>query len=91
MDVLSRYFFAHNVVRVDTKTVACVVTDTITIHCYLPTTIITDKGSQFISEAMKQTTEVLGIQLKHATTKHAQTIVFFHKHYYDKKASANPW
>ena len=40
----------------------------------LPTRIITDKGSQFISEAMEQTTKVLGIQLKHATTKHAQTI-----------------
>ena len=33
---------------------------------------ITDNGSQFISEAMKQTTKVLGIQLEHATNKHAQ-------------------
>ena len=65
MDVFSRYLFAYSVARIDTKTVTRVLTDIITRHCYLPTTIITDKGSQFISEAM---------QLKHATTKHAQTI-----------------
>ena len=74
MDVFSRYLFAYNVARVDTKTVARVVFDIITRHCYLPTTIITDKGSQFISEAMKQTTDLLGTHLKHAITKHAQTI-----------------
>ena len=74
MDVSSRYLFAFSVARIDTKTVTRVLTDIITRHCYLPTTIITDKGSQFISEAMQQTTAILGIQLKHATTKHAQTI-----------------
>ena len=74
MDVFSRYLFAYSVARIDTKTVTRVLTDIITRHCYLPTTIITDKGSQFISEAMQQTTAILGIQLKHATTKHAQTI-----------------
>ena len=31
-------------------------------------------GQKFISEAMQQTTAILGIQMKHATTKHAQTI-----------------
>ena len=73
MDVFSRFLCAY-VARVDTKTVACVLTDITTRHCFLPTTIITNKGSQFKSEVKKQTTEVLGIQLKHATTKHAQTI-----------------
>ena len=74
MDVFSRYLFVYSVTRIDTRTVTRVLTDIITRHCYLPTTIITDKGSQFISEAMHQTTAALGIQLKHATTKHAQTI-----------------
>ena len=74
MDVFSRYLFVYSVARIDTRTVTRVLTDIITRHCYLPTTIITDKGSQFISEAMQQTTTALGIQLKHATTKHAQTI-----------------
>ena len=74
MDVFSRYIFAYSVTRIDTRTVTRVLTDIFTRHCYLPTTIITDKGSQFISEAMQQTTATLGIQLKHATTKHAQMI-----------------
>ena len=74
MDVFSRYLFAYSVTRIDTKTVTRVLTDIITRHCYLPLTMITDKGSQFISEAMQQTTAIRGIQLKHATTKHAQTI-----------------
>ena len=74
MDVFSRYLYAYSVTRIDTRTVTRVLTDIITRQCYLPTTIITDKGSQFISEAMQQTTAALGIQLKHATTKHAQAI-----------------
>ena len=74
MDVFSRYLFAYSVARIDTRTVTRVLTDIITRHCFLPTTIITDKGSQFISEAMQQATTALGIQMKHATTKHAQTI-----------------
>ena len=57
MDVFSRYLFAYNFIRVDTKTVARVLIDIIPRHSYLPTTTITDKGSQFISDAMKQTTE----------------------------------
>ena len=87
MDVFSRYLFAYSVARVDTKTVTRVLTDIITRHCYLPTTIITDKGSQFISEAMQQTTAVLGIQLKHATTKHAQTIGILEKTHASLKES----
>ena len=45
-----------------------------TRYAYLPTTIITDNGTQFMIEVIADTTRVLGIQLRHATTKHAQTI-----------------
>ena len=45
-----------------------------TKHAYLPTTIISDKGSAFTSQVIKEVTNALGITLKHATTKHAQTI-----------------
>ena len=51
MDIYSRYLFACNVVRVDTEAVARVLTDIITRHSYLPTPILTDKGSHFMSEA----------------------------------------
>ena len=74
MDVSSRYLFAYSVAKVDTRTLTRVLIDIITRHSNLPTTIITDKGSQFVAESMQQITTALGIQLKHATTKHAQTI-----------------
>ena len=43
-------------------------------HAYLPTLIITDKGSVFVFQLIHEVAEILGIYLKHATTKHAQTI-----------------
>ena len=45
-----------------------------TKHSYLPTTLITDKGSAFTSKILEEITETLGITLKCATTKHPQTI-----------------
>ena len=45
-----------------------------TKNAYLPTTLISDKSAAFMSNVMKEVTGVLGITLKHATTKHAQTI-----------------
>ena len=74
MDVFSRYLFTYNVVKTEAPTVARVLIDIMTPHAYLPTTVITDKGTQFMSEVMADATRTLGIQLKHATTKHAQTI-----------------
>ena len=43
-------------------------------NAYLPTTFISDKGSAFMSQVIKEVAGVLGITLKHATTKHVQTI-----------------
>ena len=74
MDFYSRYLFTYNVVKTDAPTVARVLVDIMTRHAYLPTTVITDKGTQFMSEVMADATRTLGIQLRHATTKHAQTI-----------------
>ena len=45
-----------------------------TRHTYLPTLIITDKGSVFVSQVIHEVAEILDINLKQATTKHAQTI-----------------
>ena len=45
-----------------------------TKHAYLPTTLISDKGTAFMSHVIKEVAGVLRITLKHATTKHAQTI-----------------
>ena len=43
-------------------------------HAYLPTTLISDKCTAFKSHVSKEVAGVIGITLKHATTKHAQTI-----------------
>ena len=53
---------------------ARVIINIMTKHTYLPTTIISDKGSVFMSQVIKEVTEVLGITLQQVTTKHAQTI-----------------
>ena len=43
-----------------------------TEHTYLPTTIISDKGSVFMFQVIKKVAEILGNTVQHATTKHAQ-------------------
>ena len=45
-----------------------------TRHEYLPTLMVTDRGSVFISQVISEVAAVLSITLKHATTKHAKTI-----------------
>ena len=45
-----------------------------TKHAYLPTTLITDKGTAFTPSIIAELTQILGITLKCATTKHPQTI-----------------
>ena len=74
MDVLSRYLFAYPTSNQDANTIAKVLINIMTRHAYLPTTLISDKGTAFMSHVIKEVAGVLGITLKHATTKHAQTI-----------------
>ena len=45
-----------------------------TKHTYLPTTLITDKETAFTSKLVAEVAQILGIQIKGATTKHPQTI-----------------
>ena len=74
IDVFSRYLFANPTSNQDAKTFAQVLINIMTKHAYVPTTLISDKGTAFTSNVIKQVAGVLGITLKHATTKHAQTI-----------------
>ena len=74
MDVFSRYLFAYLKSNQDAKAIAKVLINIMTKHAYLPTTLISDKGTSFMSHVIKEVAGVLGITLKHATTKHAQTI-----------------
>ena len=74
MDVFSCYLFAYPTSNQNANTIAKVLINMMTKHAYLPTTLISDKGTAFISHVFKEVAGVLGITLKHATTKHAQTI-----------------
>ena len=74
MDVFSRYFFAYPTQDMTARTVARCIIDVMTRHYYLPTVILTDKGSQFRSEVVNRIAQTLDIRIIHASTKHAQTI-----------------
>ena len=74
MDVTSRYLLGYPTSNQDAKTVAQVLINIMTKQAYLPTTLISDKGTAFTSHVIKEVAGVLGITLRHATTKHAQTI-----------------
>ena len=74
MDVLSRYLFAYPTSNQNATTIGKVIINIMTKHAYLPTTLISDKGTAFTSHVIKEVAGVLGITVKHATTKHAQTI-----------------
>ena len=74
MDVFSRLLFAYPTSNQDAKTIAKVLINMMTKHAYTPTTLISDKGTAFMSHVNKDVAGVLCITLKHATTKHAQTI-----------------
>ena len=73
MDVFFRFLFAYPTSNQDATTIAKVIIN-MTKHAYLPTTLISDKDTAFTSHVNEEVAGVLGITLKHATTKHAHTI-----------------
>ena len=73
-DVFSQYLFAYPLTDASAINVAKVLIDIMTKHAYLPTTLITDKGTAFTSTIFAEITQILGITLKFAMTKHTQTI-----------------
>ena len=89
MDVFSRYLFAYPTSNQDAKTIAKVLNNIMTKHAHLPTTLISDKGAAFMSQLIKEVTGVLGITLKHAITKHAQTIGLLERSHASTKQALN--
>ena len=74
IDVFSRYLFAYPLIEATATNVAKVIIDITTKHSYLPTTLITDKGIAFTSTIIAEITQILGITLKCATTKHRKQL-----------------
>ena len=61
------------------RTIGRCIVDVMTRHAYLPTLILWDKGSQFRSEVVAEITQIVEIQISHASTKHAQTVGILEK------------
>ena len=74
MDVFSRYLFTAPLIRVDADTVARALLHILTTHSYIPSKIISDKGTVFVSQTFKDRLTELKIKIEHATVKHPQTI-----------------
>ena len=89
MEVFPRYLFAYPTSSQDAKMIARVILNIMTKDAFLPTTIISDKGSVFMSQVIKEVAEVLGITLQHATTKHAQTIAMLERTHVSLKKTLN--
>ena len=68
MDVFSTYLFAYPLTDTSAINAAKASIDIMAEHCYLPTTLITDKGTAFT--IVTEITHNLGISPKCATTKH---------------------
>ena len=79
IDVFSKNLFAYPLTDASAINVAKALIDIMTKHAYLPTTLITDKGTAFTSTIIAEITQILGITLKCATTKHPQTIGKFER------------
>ena len=89
MDVFTKYMFAVPIVRADAGTVARVLRGIFMKHCYLPQVILSDMGSVFTSRLMKELTDLLEIELRHATVKHAQTIGLLERSHAELKRVLN--
>ena len=72
--MFTRYLFALPLRSADAELVAKALTSIFFRHAYLPKTILTDLGTVFTANLINNLTKMLGIQLKHATLKHPQTI-----------------
>ena len=79
MDVYSRCLIAYPTSNQDAKKIAKLINNFMTKHAYLPTTLISDKGTALMYQIIKEVAGVLGINLKNVTTKHAQTIVLLER------------
>ena len=87
IDVFSRYAFSYQVSSPTYVKTANVIIDIMTRDAYFPTVMKTDKSSVFVSNVIRQLSDVLGITLHHASTKHVQTIGVIERTHATKKTS----
>ncbi len=73
-DVFSRYLFAVALVKQDVQSVAHALMTIFLRHSYIHKIILSDKGTVFTSQLIKELAQMLNVQLKYASLKQAQTI-----------------
>ena len=75
INVFSKYLFAVPLMTVSASTVASALVSTMFNHSYIPKEIMSDLGTQFVSELLHEITKLLEIKNSHASLKHPQTKV----------------
>ena len=74
VDVFTKYLFAVPLTNASVDTVARELVRFFFQHSFSPRTVVTDLGTNFTSELMKELATLLEINLKHASLKRPQTI-----------------
>ena len=74
IDVLSKYLFAVPLTTMSASTVASALVSILFNHSYIPKEIMSDLGTQFVSELLHELTQLPEIKISHASLKHPQTI-----------------
>ena len=74
VDVFSKYLFAVPLTNGRADNVARALTTIFFQHSYMPSKILSDLGTAFVSELMHELTKMLEICLEHASLKHPQTV-----------------
>ena len=67
IDVFSRYLFAVPLRKPDKPSFVNALLSVFDKHAYVPTHILTDKGSVFTAEIFQKLTKAIGIEISHAT------------------------
>ena len=74
VDVFTKYIFAIPLRRITAQNIVNALTTIFLRHSYVPEILLTDKGTQLTAELMQEVTQLMDIELRHATVKHPQTI-----------------
>ena len=74
IDVFTKYLFSVPLINGSADTVARELVKICFQHSYLPSTLLSDLGTNFTSKLMAELANLLEVNLKHATLKHPQTI-----------------
>ena len=74
IDVFSKYLFAVPLTTISAPSVAAALASIMFNHSYIPKEIISDLGTQFVSELFSELTKLLENKITHPSLKHPQTI-----------------